>query len=282
MEKTLNISINEYTILKQTDIENNLNLGYHMYAILSVNRFYFKNIEMKDNELFFICYNKDYKVEIFMIPNSIPGLENDKEFKIEAEFPCDFIFINNEKIIASDLHAFCDEYVDFEIEYIGISIENNASERLSSHSTLQKINGEENSNHLNKDFYILEFEPRHFETKTLKIDSNLSDEEIGNLFLGNDDSVYFDHDGIIALTEAILINEFKPKYNIIYKNSSSDTKFKKLENMYKHQYQIGVVKINLKKSEFNKIIKLHTSSKEITFNEENAYSNVIKCPFILE
>lgn len=285
MDKTLIVNIFDYHLIKLEDIYNYKNLNYSMYAILSFNRIYFDKPKAYEDHIE-VDYGTELKKGIGFIPLEPNDDSNQQDILLSSKYPQDVLHINDEEsgIIASDLYAFKYENPSFEIEYIGISKANTACTRLSSHTTLQKILIDNQSKHLNKDLYILLFNENHVEIEEVKVQQDndeVLEEEAAEEFMKQFDEVYEDIDVVTALTEAILINHLKPKYNIEYMNSKPNTMFSTLKTLYHYSFDKGVIKLSLKESDFGKNITLSTSSRVLKFNDENHYMQFIQCPFCL-
>lgn len=285
MDKTLIVNIFDYHLIKLEDIYKYKNLNYSMYAILSFDRMYFDKPKAYEDHIE-VDYGTEVKRGIGYISLEPNDDSNKQDILLSSKYPQDVLHINDEEpgIIASDLYAFANENPSFEIEYIGISKANTACIRLSNHTTLQKILIDNQSKHLNKDLYILLFNEKHMEIKEVKVEQDndeISEEEAAEEFMKQFDEVYEDIDVVTALTEAILINQLKPKYNIEYMNSKQNTMFSTLKTLYHYSFDKGVINLCLKESDFRKNITLSTSSGVLKFNDENHYRQSVECPFCL-
>lgn len=282
--KTLNICINDYCLIKLNEIYDLKNANYTMYAILSFKRFYCKILTQIDDGVKIECYNTDEKFDLDLLPKFEDESQDELIVDIKSNYLKDVLFYNDkETIIISDADAFGD-YPSFKIEYIGISIEQDISDRLSNHTTLQKIMADSLMNHLNEDLYILLFNPAYFEVKTYgtKDEENKSDEEIAKEFVDEFGNYYSEQDKIISLTEMMLINYFKPEYNKEYKKSNFDSKFKTLKNLYMQEYDNACLNLCIKQCDYYKDIRLCTGLIDIQFNRSKGYSYLIKCKFKLK
>lgn len=282
--KTLNLCINDYRLIKLNEIYVLKNTNYKMYAILSFKRFYCKNLTQIDDGVKIECYNTDEKFDLDLLPKFEDESQDELIVDIKSNYLKDVLIYNDkETIIISDAYAFGD-YPSFKIEYIGISIEQDISDRLSNHTTLQKIMADSLTNHLNEDFYILLFNPAYFEVKAYgaKDGENKSDEEIAREFVDEFGNYYSEQDKIISLTEMMLINHFKPEYNKEYKKSNFYSKFKTLKNLYMQEYDDACLNLCIMQNDYDKNIKLYTELIDIQFNGNEGYSYPIKCKFKLK
>jgi len=151
--------------------------------------------------------------------------------------------------------------LDFEILYIGQSYGQNgnrmAIDRLSSHSTLQKINSDIIANHPDSDVFILlaNFTQLNLLTMNGLIKTNPKnvdvDEERAQHFFENYENLFSEKQKI-NFTEAALIRYFKPKYNIEFKESFP----KKTHKSYSECYDLDIkaMGIELDTSEIQRVI----------------------------
>lgn len=224
--KKLRYTVEQIAFLHPAYLENEqLNeKKYHYYFIVSAPIKYINDIHLVDNTFVFILSDGKKKFEV-----TLPGdkdkytitafewkykQENDKvtallSYTINHKSGCEERFKDVE-FAADDIYYTCVKKHKFKIEYIGQSYAQNGSRtaqnRLSSHSTLQKILVD-NSLERNKDIRLF----------LLGVDIACIDNE----FLTGKESPIFnirDVDVTISsdhvnLFEAYLINTFKPKYN---------------------------------------------------------------------
>lgn len=224
--KKLQYTVEQIAFLHPANLENEqLNeKKYHYYFIVSAPIKYINDIHLVDNEIVFMLSDgkEDYEVTF---PNdkdkyTITAFtwkykqENDKvtallSYTINHKNGCEERFKDLE-FAANDLYYLCEKKLKFKIEYIGQSYAQNGSRtaqnRLSSHSTLQKILVD-SSLERNKDIrlFLLGVDIACIDNKSLT---------------GNESRIFYlrDVDGTISseyvnLFEAFLINTFKPKYN---------------------------------------------------------------------
>ena len=140
----------------------------------------------------------------------------------------------------------------FKIEYIGISIKHTAASRLTKHNTFQKILIDYQTNKPNRELYIVLFNTKNFDIKTVEIeelkddvkDKTAEDIEKSALdFMKQFNIAYTDTDVITALSEAGLINIFKPRYNTEYINCTYKTLFSTCQNLYDYSFEKGFYNI---------------------------------------
>ncbi|MPQ30557.1 hypothetical protein E4V42_03785 [Clostridium estertheticum] len=141
--------------------------------------------------------------------------------------------------------------LEFEILYIGQAFgkdgERIATDRLKSHSTLQKILTDYYSSHPDKQLYIFlfEFTPQlqmSFDGLT-RIYTATQEEEDSHF---NDVmSNPLKYNQIINITEAAMINYFKPPYNVNFVDNFPDEEHKGYSQYYDLDYNNLVVEIDL-------------------------------------
>lgn len=275
--KTLKINIFELSLIKCNQIQDFQNLGYKMYAIISIPRMYFKEPTISEE---FIKYTVTDRKKDFYFNEKIEFEGDSKEFNIVSDYPCELMHINDDVIIASDAFLNCD-FLDkkIRIEYIGISTKHDATERLKNHSKLQSILSQFHSEHCYRDLYICLFNAEHFDIKTL--DQNASDDDIEK-FIDKMGEAYDKDEVVTALTEASLINIFKPKFNDEYSKSSSNTKFKTLDDLYSYGFDNCIIHLSLfskNKDEKSGSVTIYTDSKCLELNKDNGFQTVLECPF---
>lgn len=162
------------------------------------------------------------------------------------------------------LNIFGNESVwEFEILYIGQAFgkdgERIATDRLKSHSTLQKILTDYYSSHPDKQLYIFlfEFMPQlnvSFDGLTKIYSSTQEEEDIHFNDVMNNPLKY---NQIINITEAAMINYFKPPYNINFIDNFPDEEHKGYSQYYDLDYNSLVVEIDL---EFDMISRIQLFS----------------------
>lgn len=132
--------------------------------------------------------------------------------------------------------------LECEIVYIGQSFgkkgERDALDRLKSHSTLQKIQADHLFNNPESDIAVSlwEFTPRlltSFDGKTKEYEKSSKEDKEHMLQILENPPLYINNQ-IINITEAALINYFKPNYNEKFKNN-----FPNIEHLgYKYYYDL--------------------------------------------
>ncbi|HHX61952.1 MAG TPA: hypothetical protein GX707_14780 [Epulopiscium sp.] len=140
---------------------------------------------------------------------------------------------------------------EFEILYIGQAFgkdgERIATDRLKSHSTLQRILTDYHSSHPDKQIYLFlfEFTPQlqmSFDgltkeyTATQEEDNNHFSDVMSNPLKSNQ---------IINITEAAMINYFKPPYNVNFVDNFPDENHKGYSQYYDLDYSNLVVELDL-------------------------------------
>jgi len=219
------------------------NRKYHIYSILACPQVFFCQENMYvDNNGIHICmfsFNKGSKIEYSLpiwkihsdldhckikLTTTYPYVSLEIEIRDEIFLKLHPEFINPcVKIYAHDLFITYSEWLvdkqEFEVLYIGQSYgkrgERTAITRLSSHSTLQKILMDCQSKYSDKHIYLLLLEittnlNMSFDGISRKYTKSLeeSDEHLMNV-LNN----LPEEQQIVNISEAALINYFKPEYN---------------------------------------------------------------------
>lgn len=288
MESILNINIKDYQLINLDDVYKLKDIPYSLYAIISVDRMYFRepisfddhiNINFSD-----IYHRHQCNMNVY---SSVDKLELD----IISNYPCDAMTLNGNRFVASDTYVMNNKHErELKIEYIGISEKNKVCDRLSSHSTLQKIMAINMANHTNRDLYLILFNPAHFDIRTYGID-DFKDANSDSLDVVSDEAIehfmemfgvsYKNTDKVVALLEASLINIFKPEFNLEYKNSNSDKMFQTLEELYCHKFDKSIINIMLKEEDRGEKVVLYTDNERIELSQNNLYTVSMECPFKL-
>lgn len=265
---------------------------YHIYGILSYNKIFFRKEKTKVTSkgvvvcIFTVVDSKEveYKLPIWEIAQ---GLDYSK-VNITMNFPYTFLtlsindedflkshpeFINPEIIIyAQDLfNMYANMLIDkqvFEVLYIGQAYgkEGNrtAFDRLAAHSTLQKILTDYQNKHPDKHIYIvlLEFTPNlsmSFDgiskkyTKSEAESNQHMEDVICNLPKGEQ---------IINITEAALINYFKPEYNVNFVENFPDEQHKGYKQYFELDYNSLIVELDMEYDN-SPLIQFYTQTNRI-------------------
>lgn len=187
-------------------------------------------------------------------------------------------------IDSQSLINFNRELWGFEVLYIGKAYGENgnrtAQNRLPSHSTLQKILIDCHSKYQDKQLYIflLEFEPllnMSFDGITKKYSATKDEEE---QHFENILSFLPEYQQVINITEAALINYFKPDYNTCFVENFPDTDHKGYRQYFSLDYNCLSVELDLEFDD-TPCIQLYTNTNRINsswdsirynlFNDEN-------------
>ena len=284
LKKELMIEISKYNLIELDDIYKYKNVQYKMYAILSLDKVNFISCYEKDSKYFQAILKNKYYTNSFLIDSVVFDSKYIDEMICLTHFPKEYLRINdNDYFDAYEYYLSENKILDFEIEYIGISTKNNSCIRLSEHSTLQKILIDNQCNYLNKYFFVLLFDAEYsigkgytIESKEEKYINELSSEVFDEIH-----NFYDDSNVVRSLAEAILINSFKPKYNVEYKESDFSKVFKSFNSIYNENFNIAEIGIRFKKELDDKIIKLFTETKRITLSKDKNFV-IVKCPFTLK
>lgn len=256
-EGLITMSLDEYFILQQTELENFEKLkknrilpNFNIYFILKRPKVTF-NVEKtviskKIITLEFFVQLKNHKEKrIIDLRNPFDSTN----IKIDSSFPySEFTIFNDENKFSYNCGTFLDEIqrirpiedneLDYEVLYIGQSFDENgkrdAVDRLKSHSTLQKIYSDSISKNPDSDIWLMlcNFQKSNIISINGLINSTESDENeeqrIMNFLKTN-----ISEKQIINYTEAALIKTFKPKYNKEYKNSFPSINHQSYDECYK-------------------------------------------------
>ena len=144
------------------------------------------------------------------------------------------------------------ELYDLEVLYVGQAFgdgDRSAFVRLRSHSTLQKILADIQSDHPDDEVYVLMFEYSPYRTLHAMngtVKAQKSGKEDSERFYSIVENPLSEHQQI-CLAEAGLIRYFGPKYNKVYKDSFPSRSHKVLEGCYSLDFSGLVVEINTEK-----------------------------------
>ena len=192
----------------------------HLYMILGIPKWYIKkaNLSEENLKIDIELYSEDgfsYKNTLKFIDKRAHKIRNINSIKITKDNR--FLVINEtEKYQATDIMwNCCKEFIpSCKILYIGKAHGNKndrtAKERLSSHSTVQKILSDSNDLKINYDIKVLVFS-----IIESKVATTLGDVSVAGLSVA--DIADFPNDkSLISIVEAKLINYFKPTYNAVF------------------------------------------------------------------
>lgn len=247
---------------------------YHIYAVLSYNQVYIRKDKIKQRK-------EGIEITIFMVEGEeeiecdlpsfklYPGLDHQK-VKIEITYPYksikliiqDRTFMEQNPSIESEINILAQalfqhfaykltDKQEFEVLYVGQAYgtegSRDAFDRLSSHSTLQKILTEYQSILPNKKIYILLME---FTTNLMVSMDGISgkytkSEVEDKLHMKQVISDLPKEKQIINITEAALIHYFKPYYNEKYKNNFPDEKHKGYRQYFDLDYNALTIEMDL-------------------------------------
>ena len=249
--------------------------NYHIYAILAFEEYYFKYEKVKcdtQGVSFSIFAITEDGEKIFDMPPMLlfNGLDHSK-LKMSSKYPYktiefaieddEFLSANNisreEQIVVSaqdifqmNAYSLVDK-VEYEVLYIGQAYgqegERTALMRLKSHSTLQKILAEASLNYPNKHIFIMLFEIAEnlnmmFDGMSDKVKK--TDEESQ----AHMEEVLSDlpkEKQVINITEAAMINYFKPIYNEKLVNNFPNRNLKSYRQYFDLDYNSLTVELDL-------------------------------------
>lgn len=268
---------------------------YHIYSILAYEQFYFKkertycnsqgiqvtiftviNGEEMEYELPFWKWKDDVEIsaEQIEIELNMPYTSMKIKFRDErilSEHPeykaCEEALYAQDLMLMYASELF--EKTVFKVLYIGQAFgrmgERTAFNRLSSHSTLQKILTECQSKYADKHIYILLME---FTPQLLSVFDGISKEYT----MTEEESDKHMHDvlcnlpqeqQVINITEAALINYFKPEYNTNYVESFPNENHKGYRQYFDLDYNSLCVEIDLEFDGLN-LVQLYSDVNKIT------------------
>lgn len=261
------------------------NRKYHIYSILSSQKVRYVKDSFKTTEKhlsFILEIQKMDSFERIEVNRAIISNHLDhRNIILRCNYPYNNLEIEIDKDIAKDqkrvgfilsahdaLGIFVDRVCEFEVLYIGQAFgkdgERIATDRLQSHSTLQKILTDYYSSHPDKQLHValFEFTPQihaSFDGLTRK-DTATNQEE--NDHLNDVISNPLKYNQIINITEAAMINYFKPTYNKDFVDNFPDAGHKGYRQYYDLDYNILVVEIDL---EFDTagLVQLSTATNRI-------------------
>lgn len=265
---------------------------YHIYGILSYNKIFFRKEKT-------IVTPKGIKVSLFVVSNGeekeydLPLLEVARDLdyskvSIAMSYPYTFFTLTindlnfleshpevestqitiNAQMLFNMFSYMLVEKQEFEVLYIGQAYGKEGSrtafDRLASHSTLQRILIDYQSEHPDKQIYILllEFTPnlamsfdglsKQYTKSEAESDQHMKD-VICNL--PKDEQ-------IINITEAALINYFKPEYNVNFVENFPDEQHKGYRQYFDLDYNTLVVEVDMEFDNASQI-QLYTETNRI-------------------
>ena len=233
-------------------IQSVVDMDYHIYAILLSHKYYIKDgmIEKKKEGLILYVFSPTKKTS-FMLPFQVDSNLDHTKTIIKTTFPYEkfsvtiednewkannpdrdcFFEYNITKIVDKVIFQECVDY-DYKIVYIGQSFGKNgeriAVDRLISHSTLQRVLSDCQSKYSDYNVRILLMNFQH----DYQIDCIHSE----SVDTGLASASQISENQIINLTEAALINYFKPEYNKNYKLSFPNPKHISYQELYDFGY----------------------------------------------
>jgi hypothetical protein len=241
---TIDIGKNDYHIYMITLIPK---LVYDSQSLLIFKDHITINVKVKTE--------KEEKVEQFAF--AISHDINHKDCKFEFDKPTKTLIFfdgkNTIKIGVLSLYLrFSSKNLESEIIYIGQSFgkdgERTAPQRLKSHSTLQKIQSDLLYEGTERDLalILLEFTPRLLSTfdGVTKDYEKTQEEDLAHLEEIFKDPPLVLNNQIINISEAALINYFKPEYNEKFKNNFPDVEHKGYKQYYDLDYNAVCVELD--------------------------------------
>ena len=265
--------------------------NYHIYGILSYDQVFFDCERTKTTEngiqIEMFTMNeerKQYKLPLMVIS---PDLDH-RKVKLKISFPSikmnicieDEEFLKNHpeylrsetNIMAQDLFERMAENLvnkqEYEVLYIGQAYVKNGSrtafDRLEAHSTLQKILINYRDRNPNKHIYILLMELKEQLTMTFDgISKNYIETETENN--KHIEKIFCNlpkENQVINITEAALINYFKPEYNADFVENFPNENHKGYRQYFDLDYNIITVELDLE-FDHSPIVQLYTATDRI-------------------
>ena len=270
--KTLNYIFDVGAILSPKQLEHKVldEYEFHYYMIVTCKKHYIYDVFEKNDTICFILYDGQNKEEV-LLPIPVNYKVDNVSFeytdfsRMSTKVKYTLIYPDgkkenrNDEFSGSGVYFYCIKVKEYRIEYIGQSYANNghrtAQERLSNHSTLQKI--------------MIDYD--HSDREVLLVLLAASICPMNNELLTGSPSCFVlvdDIDGpkYVNLLEACLINQFKPKYNVIYKEgmvpSTKHTTYDEVINEKYDSFSINVAIMNCPRN-----YEFYTDTKRVRVNE---------------
>lgn len=252
---------------------------YNIYAILTKPRVYIKqgSIEKLGDTLNFELYLfKNGKKEQIVIKNFYLGRDTEEiEFEISDNEEQIDITINGKKEIPFRAEWFYQQYCyqnnivyELEVLYVGQAFgkngEKTAQERLKNHSTLQKILTDYFVNNRDKTLFalLMEMTDQHHLSMDGITDTYQKSDEEDLAHMEQVLKAQHTYRQIINITEAAIINYFKPEYNTNFiDNFPSDT-HAGYKTYFDLDYNLLVVELDMELDNFPQIV-LYTKHNKI-------------------
>ena len=264
---------------------------YHIYGILSYDQAFFDTEKTKTTEkgiqvgLFTMSGGKkEYELPLWTIlpdldhskvelnisftPTKMNVCRKDEDFlKRHPEFVHTELDIMAQELFQCAAECFMQKQ-EFEVLYIGQAYgkdgNRTAFDRLEQHATLQKILTEYRNDHPDKHIYILLLEIQ--KQLAMSFDGRskeyMKTEEESDKHMKQVCCNLPEEDQVINITEAALINYFKPEYNINFVDNFPNENHKGYRQYYDLDYNSLLVELDL---EFDHapLIQLYTSTNRI-------------------
>jgi hypothetical protein len=248
--------------------------SYHIYMINKILRLSFVKDSLKVLDTHVEVQIRrgvtlDYELETIRIPlhEEIVSyeLENDKILVVHdgqgGGAKLDIVCVYSE---------FSEKRLECEILYIGQAYgkqgERDALKRLKSHDTLQKVLADNSYEDINNEIVLTlwEFTPRLLSSMDGRNGFTASETEDKEHFLKvlSAPPLILDNQ-IINVTEAALINYFKPKYNEMFKNNFPNVKHKGYRFYYDYDYNAITVELD------NSCININMFSTHTNYSQYN-------------
>ena len=299
--KTLVIDLKSQLIFLPEDVErikSSIDIDYHIYAILLSHKYYIKDgmYEQKKEGIFFPVFSPTNGFS-FTLPFYVnKGLDHTK-LKIDIPFPYEKFFVTIEddewksknpdkefylnynvtKIVDKILFQECIDR-DYKIVYIGQAFGMNgeriAVDRLISHSTLQKILSDCQSiySEYNVRILLMDFQQ----------DYQLDYISSGGFTTIIPSAPKMPENQIINLTEAALINYFKPEYNKDFKSNFPSNKHTSYHELFDSEYtELALDLSYLYESDVFPSLDLYTDHNRISCKKNSIHYKIQKGGSIL-
>ena len=258
----LNVSTGYKTLIPVEALQEvNDGHNYHIYFILACSKIFIKpesiRLEEKCVSLTIYRISEGNEVEIENVRMNLQKDFDHSKLKVSCKYPytqIDIILENGNTMVvdsqAISNHAAFNRKWDFEVLYIGQAYGKDgqrlAQDRLKTHNTLPTILSDCNMRYPDKRIYILLLEVNPILNSVM---DGINGGSVGN---GEEDIHFFNifanppqMNQIINIAEAALINYFKPKYNVNFKENFPNKNHKGYKQYFELDYNSIVVELDL-------------------------------------
>lgn len=250
--------MSEIIMVQPNDFQNCINEPYHIYFICKADKLFFENdFEVSNKKISCTVSNDKLRKRIIMpFPESnndiISGITysfNKSRGNVTISYYRNFCEQEDFTLSGRDLYNnYPDIPLELEVVYIGQSYgkngEKNAVERLQSHSTLQKIQSDIIVSGEDKELIILMMKFELNIQLTFPNSLHTSSKENVNLMERYDASMSkYNGELVTDVTEAALINYFKPEYNEKFTTKFPSKLHKTYHELFEKKFDDLVIEI---------------------------------------